>query len=101
MRALLLLALVSCAEVDIASQAAGGPGTVYNCTGDDQEHELCFYDDAAEELAWHLGLPECHAVEAGERFWPWLTNLLSVGCTYVCPGQRGCNAHQGCYCEGA
>lgn len=98
MRALLFLVLAGCTEFDIVVEAASEQGTVYECQLPDKQVELCFYDDAADELAWHIGAASCGTTS---RWWPELTNTLGLGCNYHCPHYGpGCNAKQGCYCPG-
>lgn len=101
MRALvLILALAGCTEFDIFLEAAGDEGTVYACTLDDgREVEHCYRDDSADELGELLG----GTCETTGRTWPWLTNLLAMGCTYECPAPKrpGSNAKNGMYCPEA
>jgi hypothetical protein len=88
--------LSACAQVDIFVTAASDEGTVYECRiPDGRVLELCYFDDAIDELSV-LTKGVC---DETSRTWPQITNFLSLGCAYSCPGRpRGCNAHNGCYC---
>lgn len=94
--ALWVALLAGCTQLGVFISAASDEGTVYECSTDDGRIvELCYADDAADELGELLG------GSCGEpsRNWPWFVNKLSMGCTYACPAPRlGCNAHNGCYC---
>ncbi len=91
--------LAGCTQLGVLIDAASDEGTVYECSTDDgRVVELCYFDDAEDELGEMLG------GSCGEpsRRWPWFVNMLSMGCTYSCPAPRqGCNAHNGCYCPSA
>jgi hypothetical protein len=88
--------LPSCAQLDVFFAATTDEGTVYDCVASDGSTvEVCYLDDAAEELGHYLG----RTCGEPERRWPWFTNKLNVGCAYSCPPPGyGCNAANGCYC---
>lgn len=90
-----LLLVASCTQADIAIRAITDEGTVYDCkTHGGVTIEICYRDDSADELGALLN------ATCGEpaRTWPWFTDLVGAGCTYVCPSRKGCNAKYGCYC---
>lgn len=89
----LLVALVLLVGCDLVDRVVDAGGVVYDC-GD---LELCYFADSAAELGDLTGRG-CSEATVGDRWWPGLTNLLGRGCRYVCPGQIGCNAKQGCFC---
>lgn len=102
MRWLLCIALTACTSFDVLVNAASDEGTVYECRGE-RTLELCYFDDADEELADRLALDRGGAWNCGSpsRRWPWFTNKLHLGCTYACPAPGvGCNARNGCACFG-
>jgi hypothetical protein len=80
-------------------------GTVYRCesaawcanaSGGELTEEWCYWEDSELELEQLLG-GTCHPIKPTERLYPSL-----AGCAYACPPlARGCNAHCGCFCEGA
>lgn len=86
----------ACTQLDVFITAATNEGTVYECTIDDGTVvELCYHDDASDELGELIG----GSCGDPSRRWPWFVNKLSMGCTYECPSPRvGCNAKNGCYC---
>jgi hypothetical protein len=87
--------LAGCTQLDVFITAAEDEGTVYECriaSGDITE--LCYFDDAADELGEMIGA----TCGAPSRRWPRLANFFSLGCAYRCPARDGCNAHNGCYC---
>lgn len=91
------LALGGCTQMDVFVSAATDEGTVYECSTRDGTRviEICYVDDAEEELGQLLD------ASCGEpaRRWPRFTNWLGLGCSYSCPAPPlGCNAHDGCYC---
>lgn len=93
-RFLVLLTLLGC---DYRDRVADADGTVYDCGG----LELCYFADSADELSELTGR-SCSETGIGDRWWPGLTNLVGRGCRYACPSPGpGCNARQGCFCEGA
>jgi hypothetical protein len=115
MRALLVIALLSCGDnIDANGRSHGveddlaewltsegaTKGIVYTCDsgascntpeGEPATEEWC-WDGREEDLEALLGIGAdgCHPITAEERWFPWL-----VGCAY-CPKTRGCNAHCGC-----
>jgi hypothetical protein len=94
--AAVLVLLAGCTQLDVFWRAATDEGTVYECkTASGDLVEICYKDDAADELGASFG------GSCGEpsRRWPWFTNMVGMGCTYSCPPPRqGCNAEYGCYC---
>jgi hypothetical protein len=91
-----LAVLAGCDQVDGAYDAVTGEGTVYECTtSTGRSVEVCYFDDAGDELADLVG----GTCSRSTRSWPWFANLLHIGCAYSCPAPASsCNAHNGCYC---
>lgn len=88
-----VLLLTGCATYETVRDA---DGEVYECElRDGTTSELCFYEDSADELTAMLDARSCQLTD---RWWPVITNALGRGCRYVCPGLKGCNAKQGCFC---
>lgn len=92
--ALLLLLLISCRVYggEDSDPATEGLGFVYVCT-----------DVAAAqsvELCWG-GSDQTLAESLGASWWCRPTERHIGACLYVCPGQKGCNAFQGCWCPDA
>lgn len=117
MRLLLALALAACNPVQTVKGLGGdvvdviGPlcdvvnyncdGRVFVCdatdpAGETTSAELCWMDDSSTELAGAITSTGYYDVtckptpRGGALGWP---------CHYQCPGAKGCNAYQGCYCE--
>jgi hypothetical protein len=92
---LVVILLCGCESWTIAVDTIEHTGAVYECEGEADTLELCYFEDSADELGELTG----RSCSGTDRFWPWLTNALGVGCYYECPPKhRGCNATSGCYC---
>ena len=94
--AVALALLVGCEPLGVLVSAVKDEGTVYECTTHyGNTVELCYLDDATDQLGELLG----GTCDEPTRRWPRVTNMFGLGCTYACPApRRGCNAHNGCYC---
>ena len=106
MRALLVLALVSCTTVNEATGGWGvdlGGGQVWQCEVEDASNEFAIVD---LELCWKRGQGEleeslwvAYGNEEGEGFATcWETKRHSGSCWYRCPSQRLANASDGSWC---
>lgn len=112
MTKLLLIALVACSPVQEAKDLGADfaeesycnvehCGEVFLCSARDPggaavDPELCWIDSYANELEtamWEAGYTEikCDPTPRGGALgWP---------CIYQCPGAKGCNAFDGCWCD--
>ena len=88
-----VLLITACSTYETIRDA---DGRVYSCKlRDGTTTELCYFDDAGDELRDALDAVDCGGTG---RWYPWLTNALGKGCVYSCEPHSGCNAKQGCYC---